>query len=47
MSSFVVGRRGVTGREADEWAAELRALDERGAYFFCLNQFLTVAVKPT
>lgn len=47
IASFVVGRRGVTTEEADGWAHELRELDERGDYFFCLNQFLMVVVKPS
>jgi ubiquinone/menaquinone biosynthesis C-methylase UbiE len=47
MTSFVVGRKGVTAEEAEAWARELRELDERGEYFFCLNQFATVVTKPT
>lgn len=47
IAAFVVGRKGVTAEEADSWARELRELDEHGDYFFCLNQFLTVVVKPS
>jgi hypothetical protein len=47
ISSFVAGRKGVTADEANAWASELRALDERGEYFFCLNQFVTVVTKPS
>ena len=47
ISSFVAGRKGVTADEADEWARELRELDERGEYFFCLNQFVTVVAKQS
>lgn len=31
ISSFVAGRKGVTGEEADEWANELHQLGQRGA----------------
>jgi hypothetical protein len=47
IRSFVVDRKGVTAEEADQWASELRELDERGEYFFCLNQYLMVATKPS
>ena len=44
--AFVVGRRGVTKREAAAWAEDLRQLAERAEYFFCLNQFMFVVAKP-
>jgi arsenite methyltransferase len=47
ITPFVVGRNGVSAEEADAWARELRELDERGEYFFCLNQFVTVVTKPS
>jgi arsenite methyltransferase len=43
---FVPGRRGVTREEADAWAADLRALDARGASFFSLNQYFFLAERP-
>jgi arsenite methyltransferase len=39
MVDYVPGRRGVGRAEAVEWAAELRALGERGDYFFSCTQF--------
>src|SRR5690606_3260697 len=47
VGSFVAGRKGVTADDVEGWARELHELDERGEYFFCLNQFLTVAIKPS
>jgi SAM-dependent methyltransferase len=46
VAGFVAGRRGVSSDEAADWAADLRALGERGEYFFCLNQFLFAVTKP-
>jgi ubiquinone/menaquinone biosynthesis C-methylase UbiE len=46
IRSFVPGRKGVTEAEAEAWASELRQLGEAGEYFFCLNQFLFLAIKP-
>ncbi len=45
VSSFVAGRQGVTAEEADARAREQAELDERGEYFFCLNQFVTPVSK--
>ena len=46
IESFVPGRRGLTREEVDAWAADLRALGERGEYFFSVNRYLFVTVKP-
>ena len=46
IREFVVGRRGVTREEADDWAAELRRLGEAGSSFFSLNRYLFLATKP-
>jgi SAM-dependent methyltransferase len=46
IAAFVPGRRGVTQEDADAWLADLRQLDETGAYFFSLDQHLFVAGKP-
>jgi arsenite methyltransferase len=46
IRSFAVGRRGVTPEEAEDWAADLRRLGEAGAYFFSLNRYLFLAIKP-
>lgn len=44
--SFVAGRQGVTQEEADAWAEDLRKLGERGEYFFSINVYIFLAVKP-
>ena len=46
ISSFVPGRRGVTAEEARAWVEDLRQTGERGEYFFNLNQYLCLVVKP-
>jgi ubiquinone/menaquinone biosynthesis C-methylase UbiE len=46
IQAFVPGRRGITREEADAWAADLTALGEAGEYFFSVNRYLFVAIKP-
>ena len=46
IKSFVPGRHGVTSHEADAWAEELRRSGETEGYFFSLNRYLFLAVKP-
>ena len=46
IRTFVPGRGGLTHEDADAWAADLRALGEAGEYFFSLNRYLFMAVKP-
>ena len=46
IKSFVPGRHGITAHEAEAWAEELRHAGETGGYFFSLNRYLFVAVKP-
>ena len=43
--SFVAGK-GVSKEEARAWADDLRTLGEAGSYFFSLNRYLFLAVKP-
>jgi ubiquinone/menaquinone biosynthesis C-methylase UbiE len=47
IADFVTGRRGVTSEEAAAWLDDLRDLGARGEYFFCLNQYLFMARKPS
>jgi arsenite methyltransferase len=47
IEAFVVGRGGVTESEAKAWAAEQRALGERGAFYFTSTQLCFSARKPT
>jgi arsenite methyltransferase len=46
VAGFVIGRKGITREEAEAWAGDLRRLGADGAYFFSLNRYLFVAVKP-
>jgi len=46
IATFVTGRNGISGDEADAWARELRQSGERGDYFFSLNRYVFVATKP-
>lgn len=46
VESFVPGRNGLTREDVAAWAADLRALGERGEYFFSVNRYLFVGVKP-
>jgi len=43
---FVPGRMGLTAEDADAWAADLRELGEAGEYFFSVNRYLFMTVKP-
>jgi ubiquinone/menaquinone biosynthesis C-methylase UbiE len=44
--AFVPGRRGVTREEVDAWAEDLQRLGREGLYFFSLNRYLFLAIKP-
>lgn len=46
IQAFVPGRQGLTRADAEAWAADLRALGEAGEYFFSVNRYLFMAVKP-
>ncbi len=46
IQQLVVGRRGLTRRDVEDWAADLRRLGEAQAYFFSLNRYLFLATKP-
>ena len=46
IETYVAGRDGVTGQEAHAWAAEQRALAERGQAFFTCTQFCFSATRP-
>ena len=43
--AFVAGRNGITRREAEGWAKDLRQGGEQGNYFFSLNRYLFIAQK--
>ncbi len=46
IRAFVEGRNGITREEAGAWADELRARGADQSYFFSLNRYLFLAVKP-
>jgi SAM-dependent methyltransferase len=46
IKSFVPGRHGINGHEAETWAEELRRAGEADGYFFSLTRYLFLAVKP-
>jgi hypothetical protein len=46
IEAFVPGRNGITEEDAHAWSADLRALGEAGEYFFSVNRYLFVVVKP-
>jgi len=46
ITSFVPGRQNLSEQEVKRWASDLRALGERGEYFFSLTQFLFLVSKP-
>jgi ubiquinone/menaquinone biosynthesis C-methylase UbiE len=46
IRTFIPGRMGLSRSDADAWAADLRALGEAGEYFFSVNRYLFVVVKP-
>ena len=46
ISTFAVGRRGVTAEDAATWLDDLRRAGAEDRYFFCLNQYLFVVTRP-
>ena len=46
ICAFVEGRNGITHEEAGAWASELRARGADQTYFFSLNRYLFLAIKP-
>ncbi len=46
IAGFVVGRKGVTEREAAAWHAEFAELAARGRFFLNLNRYFFVVDKP-
>lgn len=45
ISSFVIGRHGISAEEVDAWAQELRHIGDQGSYFFSLNRYLFIGCK--
>jgi arsenite methyltransferase len=46
IEGFVPGHNGLTEDDALAWATDLRALGEIGEYFFSVNRYLFIVVKP-
>lgn len=46
LREFVTSQGGIDQREADAWAADVRARAEAGESFFSFNQYLFVGEKP-
>jgi ubiquinone/menaquinone biosynthesis C-methylase UbiE len=46
VAAFVPDRRGISREDVAAWLEDLHQLDEAGAYFFSLNQYLFPAVRP-
>ena len=46
IQAFVPGRNGLTEEDASAWAADLRRLGDAGEYFFSVNRYLFIVVKP-
>ncbi len=44
--AFVPGRRGVTKADVDAWAEDLGRLGREGLYFFSLNRYLFLVIRP-
>jgi len=45
VAPFVRGRQAIAADEAAAWFQEFDALEQQGAYFFCVTPILTEAVK--
>ncbi len=46
---FIAGyavSQGVSQSEADDWAADLKALGSSGDYFFSSNEYIFTAARP-
>jgi arsenite methyltransferase len=47
ITRFVPTRKGIDHDEVLSWATDLETLDQIGAYFFSLNRYLFLAIKPS
>ncbi|MEW5008246.1 MAG: methyltransferase domain-containing protein [Cycloclasticus sp.] len=45
ISDFARGRNGLTEAETAVWVNDLRILDGKGEYFFCINRYLFEIIK--
>ncbi|GAC1635934.1 MAG: hypothetical protein NVS4B2_23840 [Chloroflexota bacterium] len=46
IAGFVVGRQGIRTDDVESWLEGLQRLGAEGRYFFSLNRYLFLAVKP-
>lgn len=47
VADFVLGRQRLPLNEVEAWLEDLRRTAKEDRYFFCLNQYLYLAAKPT
>lgn len=47
IESYIKGTEDELHDEIDSWVAELRQLGENGDYFFSLNRYIFVVIKPS
>jgi arsenite methyltransferase len=46
VSTFVVGRNGITDEQAQAWVSEQQQLGERGEFYFSSTQLCFTGTKP-
>lgn len=46
IGPFVTGRQSVSAEELNDWAQDLRTRGREGEYFFSLNRYVFVGIKP-
>lgn len=46
IGDFVVGRQGLSRDDVEAWQEDLNQANQEGRYFFSLNQYLYLAIKP-
>lgn len=46
IASYVSGKNGITAEETKVWADELRKKGQEGTYFFSINRYIFLVMKP-
>lgn len=46
VGAFVIDRQGITKDDVEAWSQDLHQLGEEGTYFFSLNRYYFMAMKP-
>lgn len=47
IEEYAPGRRGLTNEDVTTWAMDLEDLERQDRYFYSLNRFLVIAIKPS